>query len=189
MSRARAIPRDLLAHDRPRSDEAHLALQHVPQLRQLVEARLAEEATDTRNARVVPELVVAIPLFLQLRTLFQELLEDLVGVFDHRGEFAALEASAAPPDPRMAVDHRTAFRPQQYAHSDDEREKYDTKHERSDDIECALAAPFDPIGCSVPYRASCTDARDPSLRLIPSGERAEDRPRDRARLIHVTSLE
>ena len=37
---------------RPRADEAHVALQHVQELGQLVEARPAEEATEPRHARV-----------------------------------------------------------------------------------------------------------------------------------------
>ena len=31
---------------RPRADEAHLAAQHVPELRQLVDARVPQEAAD-----------------------------------------------------------------------------------------------------------------------------------------------
>src|SRR5262249_55958741 len=38
-----AIALDFLADDRPRAGEAHLADQHVEELRQLVEARLAQE--------------------------------------------------------------------------------------------------------------------------------------------------
>ena len=36
-----------------RADQAHLAAQHVPELRQLVEPRLAQEPADPRDARVV----------------------------------------------------------------------------------------------------------------------------------------
>ena len=40
---------------RPRADQRHLALQHVDQLRQLVEAGAADEAADAGDARVVDE--------------------------------------------------------------------------------------------------------------------------------------
>src|SRR5262249_14790492 len=36
-----------------RADEAHLANEHVPELRQLIDARPAEEAADARHARIV----------------------------------------------------------------------------------------------------------------------------------------
>ena len=42
--------------ERARPDQAHLALQDVPELRQLVEARVAQEAADPGDPRVVVEL-------------------------------------------------------------------------------------------------------------------------------------
>ena len=54
-SRRRRPARDLVClvdDERARADKAHLALENVPELRQLVEARAAEEATDARHARV-----------------------------------------------------------------------------------------------------------------------------------------
>src|SRR5215210_1510484 len=41
-------PRHVLRALRPRPDEAHLAAEHVEELRQLVERRLAEELPDSR---------------------------------------------------------------------------------------------------------------------------------------------
>src|SRR4051812_6806605 len=41
---------------RARSDEAHLAAQHVPELRQLVEAGPAQEPARTRQARIIGHL-------------------------------------------------------------------------------------------------------------------------------------
>src|SRR5262245_27606835 len=38
---------------RARADHAHLALEHVPELRQLVEARLTDELADARHAVVI----------------------------------------------------------------------------------------------------------------------------------------
>src|SRR5256885_682720 len=43
---------DLLGQGGPGADEAHLALNDVPQLRELVEARHPQEAPDARRARV-----------------------------------------------------------------------------------------------------------------------------------------
>ena len=47
---------DLVRQRRPRADERHVAAQHVPELRQLVEARLAQNASDRRDARIVGQL-------------------------------------------------------------------------------------------------------------------------------------
>src|SRR5262249_31401422 len=44
---------DLLDEIRARPDEAHLAAQHVPELRQLIEAGAAEESAGARDAWVV----------------------------------------------------------------------------------------------------------------------------------------
>src|SRR5690606_28754829 len=38
---------------RTRTDDVHITFQHVPQLRELVEARLAEETAEARDARIV----------------------------------------------------------------------------------------------------------------------------------------
>ena len=53
---ARLVPRDFARQRRPRADERHLAAQHVPELRQLVEAAPAQEASDRRDARIVRRL-------------------------------------------------------------------------------------------------------------------------------------
>ena len=48
----RRVVLDLVGDRRARPDERHVAAQHVPQLGQLVEARLAQEAADARDALV-----------------------------------------------------------------------------------------------------------------------------------------
>src|SRR5579884_4497090 len=53
--------------DRPRPDEAHLALEDVPQLRQFVEAALAQYLAKRRDARVVLELLCRVPLLARGR--------------------------------------------------------------------------------------------------------------------------
>ena len=52
--------------DHPRADQPHLPEQDVEELRQLVEAVLAQPPADPRDARVVLELVVGPQLVLQL---------------------------------------------------------------------------------------------------------------------------
>ena len=52
----RGVVVDLVVDRRPRPDERHVAAQHVPELRQLVQARAAQEAAHARDAVVLGEL-------------------------------------------------------------------------------------------------------------------------------------
>ena len=49
----RRVALDVVGMLRPRADQAHLALDHVEQLRQLVELGPAQEAADARDPRIV----------------------------------------------------------------------------------------------------------------------------------------
>mgnify|MGYP003694496391 CR=1 FL=1 len=79
---------DVAHRQRARADEAHVAHEHVRELRQLVEAQAAEQATEAGAARVF--------LDLEDRTLgFVQVLElglQLFGVDDHRPELVGGEA-------------------------------------------------------------------------------------------------
>ena len=46
------VSADLAGQRRARADDTHVAAQHVPELRKLVEEKLAEHGADTRDARV-----------------------------------------------------------------------------------------------------------------------------------------
>src|SRR5262249_49826758 len=50
------VLRVFVRHGRSWADQGHLAAQHVPELRQLVEARLSEKAAERGDALVVGEL-------------------------------------------------------------------------------------------------------------------------------------
>src|SRR5262249_11967570 len=64
--------------------EAHVALDHAPQLRKLVDAVLSEEAAEVRHeARIVTQLAPSLPLLRQLRVLAQVLGEPTLGVRLH----------------------------------------------------------------------------------------------------------
>lgn len=89
------------------ADEAHLALDDVEDLRQFVEAVLADEFADLRDARVVAaEFLEFLPLLLGLGVLAEEVQEDAVGVLVHRAELVALEGLAALADARGVVEGR-----------------------------------------------------------------------------------
>src|SRR3984893_6094508 len=56
-----AIALDFLGKDRPRSDQAHVALQYIEQLRKLVQARAAQKRTEPGHTRVVCQLAGIFP--------------------------------------------------------------------------------------------------------------------------------
>ena len=61
------IPRDFLLDDRTGTDEAHLTFQHVPELRQLIEASLSKEGTALGDAGIVLQFEFSIPFFFRRR--------------------------------------------------------------------------------------------------------------------------
>ena len=69
--------------------------EHVQELRELVDARLAEEAPERRDARVVAHLALCAPL----RELgLVEVLPHVIGVGDHRAELEHAEIPTAHAD-------------------------------------------------------------------------------------------
>ncbi len=87
-----------------RADEAHVAEQHVDELRQLVEARPAQQPADARHARVVVELEHRLAELVEGHERRQQIL----GVRHHRPELEHPEGAAALPRPRLREDDRAA---------------------------------------------------------------------------------
>src|SRR3981081_2040023 len=92
----------LVADEWPRPDQAHVAEQHVPQLRQLVERATPEKASDTGDAGVAGDLeqpiarliAVAQSVALMLRTV------------KHRPELDDSEVLTVTTDARLSEQHR-----------------------------------------------------------------------------------
>src|SRR5688572_20401353 len=94
----RDLPGQLLDEPRtfgPRPNQAHVATQNVPQLRNLVEPGLAHEAADRRNARV---LVAGAPHRAGAR----------LGVGAHRAELVNGERRAVEADALLVIEDRVA---------------------------------------------------------------------------------
>ncbi len=93
----------LVDDERARADEAHLALEHVPELRELVEARASQEAADARHARVDT-------LDLEQRAVdlvhVQDLAAPLLRADGHRPELDDLERRAETAAARLPVERR-----------------------------------------------------------------------------------
>lgn len=62
-----AVSWNLLLYDRPGSHEAHFPFQHVPELRQLIEASLSEEGTALGDAGIVLQFEFSIPFLFRRR--------------------------------------------------------------------------------------------------------------------------
>lgn len=62
-----AISGNFRLHDRPRSYEAHLTFQYVPELRQLIEAGLSKEGAAFGDAGIVLQFEFSIPFFFRRR--------------------------------------------------------------------------------------------------------------------------
>src|SRR5687767_6897384 len=87
-----AIARDLRFHDRTRADNAHLAAQHVEQLRKLIEARASQERAQRRDPRIDPELVIARPFRARRRAAREQRREPRFRANRHRAELQAVRS-------------------------------------------------------------------------------------------------
>src|SRR5581483_12491340 len=83
------VAAEILRQQRPRADEGHVAAQHVPELRQLVEARGTEEPSQRREPRLVR-------VDAELRRVGRT----------HRPELEEREAAAAETGPRLPEEER-----------------------------------------------------------------------------------
>lgn len=134
-----AVALDLFGDDGPWSDEAHVAADDVPELRQLVEAGLAEEGAELGDARVVLELEVLFPLFAGLGVFFEVFLEGFLRVRDHGLELVAREEHAIPADALVGEDDVALIADGDHdGQCDEDRRNQDAADGRADDVEDAL---------------------------------------------------
>src|SRR5205823_6612599 len=85
-----------------RPDKAHLALEHVPCLRQLVEAGAPQHTPDASDAGVTLHQEP-----VRIATVRQERLDLLFGSVDHRAELHDEDAPFPTADAPLAEEHRT----------------------------------------------------------------------------------
>ena len=132
------IAQHLFLHDGPRSNEAHLSPQHVPELRQLIEAGLAQEAAEPRDSGVASQLVIAQPFSARFGVFLEQLLQELFGVRHHGAELQALERLAALTDAPVAEQDGTAFLSHAYGDDDDQRGEDEADRQRAGNVEDSL---------------------------------------------------
>src|SRR5690606_7159574 len=96
-----------LARQRTRTHQRHIPPEHVPQLRQLVQACLPQERSDTRYARVMLHLehVRTVVRVLRRQLFFQSL-----RINSHRTELEYSEHATTTTEPFLSKEHRTRRR-------------------------------------------------------------------------------
>ncbi len=88
---------------RARPDEAHVALEHIPELRKLVEREAPQNSANPRDARIRFDLEHRAAHLVQMT----DFAETLVRVGDHRAEFVERERAAIESDSLLFEEHRT----------------------------------------------------------------------------------
>src|SRR6185312_15020896 len=91
----------LVDDERSRADEAHLTAEHVPQLRELVQAALAQEVSDAGDARVAGLGLEQWAVYL---VQVQHGVALRLGALVHRAELGDLERRATAAAPGLPVD-------------------------------------------------------------------------------------
>src|SRR5579862_1045374 len=107
-AQAPPLPRFIFLHflrnGRSRADERHVTTQDIPQLRQLIDAQLAQPAAERRTARVVFHLENRAVELVELLELWPQ----LIGVVHHRAKFEQRELPAAETTTSLTVEDRAA---------------------------------------------------------------------------------
>src|SRR5207302_1387281 len=88
------------------ADQAHVAVQHVQELRQLVQARPPEKAAGPRDAWVVVRLVAARTALLSKPGRGGGAVEVIAGAVPHRPQLPDGKWPAAPADPHLGENDR-----------------------------------------------------------------------------------
>ena len=78
---------------RPRADEAHFPLEHIPQLRDLINTKLAHQAPDTSDSGILKA---------------GELCTSRLGVDHHGSELEHVEGTTVLTGPDLSVENRQA---------------------------------------------------------------------------------
>ena len=131
---------DFAGQWRPRADQTHLALQHVPQLRQLIQARPTQESAGPGEARIFGDLEAGSADFIARAQL------GLTGrsVGDHRPELRDREAPACRTDALLAEQDGSAIDEQDHEgdHGKDRPEQHESKA-GSNGVDQALGGALD----------------------------------------------
>ena len=134
-----AVALDFFGDNRARADEAHVAADDIPELRQLVEAGLTQEGAELGDTRVVLELEILLPLFAGLGVFFEVFLEGFLCVRNHGLELVAREEHAMLADALMREDDMAFVADGDHdGQCDENRRNQDAADGRADEVKDAL---------------------------------------------------
>ena len=97
---------ELLACHRTGSHEAHLSSQDIDDLGKFVKARPSQEFSDSRNPRIMDELVLFFKLPFEKWILLQHFFQRLLRPLNHRPELDDPEGPSVSPDPPLGKEDR-----------------------------------------------------------------------------------
>ena len=95
------------SYDRPRSYEAHVPFQYIPELGQFIETGFSKKSTALCDAGIVFQLELFIPFRFGRRVGSQEVLQHFFRVYAHGAEFIAVEFFPVFADTAMLEDDRS----------------------------------------------------------------------------------
>ena len=146
--------------DRTRADKTHFTCQDIPKLRQLVDARLSDEFSERRNARIVDEFSLALPLFAHIGIFREDDIEFFIGVLAHGTEFPTLERFAVFADSQMTVKYRPGRCDFDDKRNDDAQRQHERKrNDEEGDVDGALCKAVR-FFCEIVRRCETDDATD-----------------------------
>lgn len=91
----------LVARDGARPDDGQIALEHIEELRHLVDGALTDEVAHPGDARVVVNLALYLPL---VQLLGAQVLVHVVGIGDHAAQLKHADHPASPAHALLRVD-------------------------------------------------------------------------------------
>ncbi len=130
------ITSDLLRYGRPGADEGHLATQNVDQLRQLIQARSPEPATNASDPWIVLDLEkLAIAVLVEVLKVGLQTLR--LGY--HRPELVDPENTTTHTHPPLSEEHFTGRAElDRHGHGGEERRQHEQSQKRDGEVERSL---------------------------------------------------
>src|SRR4029077_19433944 len=107
---------------RSRTDEAHIAFQHVQKLRQLIDAGAAQDSSDRSDARIVLDLEYGAGDFIKLL----QLIDHFLRIGDHSSKFEYAKTPLIDSHPLLKIKDRP-LRRDVYQQRDDGKKRSQKK--------------------------------------------------------------
>ena len=103
------IKRALVGHHRARANKAHVAFDHIEQLRQFVERGLAQQASNAGDTRIDHQFLMRIPFGARLGVGLEVFFQLHIGVAHHGAEFVDFIDAATASKTFLGIDRLAAI--------------------------------------------------------------------------------